>query len=574
MLGTLRAFVYLTWHTLRNRTLTRLRRTKNPRYAISAIIGAGYLWFFLIRNPSQMPGGIGAMFSDAFVVFATIGLVTATASWWLFGGDKTTLAFSLAETAFLFPAPLSRRAVIGYKLFRAQLTILINALIFIFLLRRGIGFLPSGYRAISLWVLFTTLNFHRIGAALVRVSWIEHHRHALRRNALPTLVLATTLVGVIITGVDGWTVVKRVASDKGIVEAIGAARALLDRAPASIVLWPVHAIVAPVFALSRGEWAAAIPFAFLVLALHAWWVVRTDAAFEESAIAASHERVRRIEAYRSRRLSAPRPENVSRMGLHLPTWGHPAVAIIWKNILCLRRTMQFRVFIAPLMAAAMIGWAVGSENGLYASFASGALALAGLLTFFGPVLVRNDLRQDMQNLSALKVLPLRGRTIVLAEVMSSAIPVAVAQYALLILAALAAELMPDPVAPAIVLTVLVTALPALLAFAAAMVSVMNGAPVLFPGWVRLGAVVGGGMENLGQGVMSLSIILILVALLMVLPAGLVLAAIFVLKSIGWSVAILAAVVVGSVSLASETYGVFTVLGRALERTEPSEAALT
>ena len=191
MLGTLRAFAYLTWLTQKNRTLTRIRRAKNPRYAISAVIGATYFWFFLIRNPSRLTAEGGALFSDVFIVIATIGLVLIVASWWMFGGDKTTLAFSLAETAFLFPAPLSRRAVIGYKLFRAQLTILINAAIFIFLLRRGVGFLPSGYRAISLWVLFTTLNFHRIGAALVRASWVEHQRHAFRRNLLPTLVLLT-----------------------------------------------------------------------------------------------------------------------------------------------------------------------------------------------------------------------------------------------------------------------------------------------------------------------------------------------------------------------------------------------
>src|SRR5258708_3046800 len=154
MLGTLRAFAYLTWHTLKNRTFTRIRRAKNPRYALSAIIGAVYFWFFLIHNPSQMPRGVGTMFSDVFVVIATIGLVLFVSSWWLFGGDKTTLAYSLAETAFLFPAPLSRRAVIGYKLFRAPLAILINALIFIFLMRRGVRFLPSGCPAISRRVVF------------------------------------------------------------------------------------------------------------------------------------------------------------------------------------------------------------------------------------------------------------------------------------------------------------------------------------------------------------------------------------------------------------------------------------
>src|SRR5689334_5147274 len=107
MLGTLNAFAYLTWHTLWNRTVTRIRRAKNPRYALSAIIGAAYFWFFLIRNPGQMPRTLGSAFADLMMVLATGGLLAFITTWWLFGGDKTTLAFSLPETAFLFPAPLS-----------------------------------------------------------------------------------------------------------------------------------------------------------------------------------------------------------------------------------------------------------------------------------------------------------------------------------------------------------------------------------------------------------------------------------------------------------------------------------
>ena len=53
------AFAYLTWNTLKNRTWTRIRRARNPRYAISAIIGAAYFWFFLIHNPGRVPRSIG-----------------------------------------------------------------------------------------------------------------------------------------------------------------------------------------------------------------------------------------------------------------------------------------------------------------------------------------------------------------------------------------------------------------------------------------------------------------------------------------------------------------------------------
>src|SRR6185436_19389150 len=204
----------------------------------------------------------------------------------------------------------------------------------------------------------------------------------------------------------------------------------------------------------------------------------------------------------------------------MPTTGHPAIAIVWKNILCLRRTFQFRVFIAPVLMAVTWGWAFGNDRGLVGGISIACASFAGVLTFFGPMLVRNDLRQDMQNLTALKTLPLSGRNVVLAEVMSSALPIAAAQYLMLIVAGVCALLMNDPLPTSLVVTILAVALPALLAFATVMVAVQNGAPVLFPGWVRLGTVVGGGMENLGQGVMSMGIILILVLLLLI-PAAIV-----------------------------------------------------
>jgi hypothetical protein len=572
MLDNLRAFAYLTWLTLKNRTWTRVRRARNPRYAISAIIGAAYFYFFLVHNPGQVPQEISANFNDMWVVLATVGLITFATTWWLFGGDKTTLAFSLAETSFLFTAPISRRAIIGYKLFRAQLTILINAAIFIFLMRRGVGYLPSGYRAISLWTLFTTLNFHRVAAALVRTSWIEHKWHGWRQNLIPTLVIVVMITGVLATGLDGWARVVTMYHDRGFLEAVSAARVLIETAPAKYVVWPVHALVAPVFATTVDEWAAALPAALLILMLHAWWVVRTDAAFEEAAIAASYERVRRIEAWKSRRLTAPRPEEISRTGFVMPAKGHPAIAIVWKNLLCLRRTFQLRVFIMPAILAAVQGWAFSIGRGWMTGAAIGCAVFAGLLLFFGPMLVRNDLRQDMQNLIALKTLPLSGRNVVMAEVMSSALPIALAQYVVLIVAGIFAVIMRDPLPAGLVITVVAFALPALLAFDTVMVAVQNGAPVLFPGWVRLGTVVGGGMENLGQGVLTMGIILILVLLLMI-PAAIVSGvSIWFISPFSPGLAAFAAIVTGSVTLGAETFGIFAVLGRALEKTEPSETA--
>ena len=132
--------------------------------------------------------------------------------------------------------------------------------------------------------------------------------------------------------------------------------------------------------------------------------------------------------------------------------------------------------------------------------------------------------------------------------------------------------MPNPLPVSLVVTILVVALPALLAFCTTMVAVQNGAPVLFPGWVRLGTTVGGGMENLGQGVMTMGIILMIVALLLVVPVGVAAIGVWLLEPLGAAVAAFGAIVAGSALLGAETVGIFAVLGRALEKTEPSETA--
>ncbi len=160
----------------------RGRKIREPRYLIGLVLGGAYLWFFLIHYPSSSGGNPSGIFLSAGGrVLATTAIFVMTLSAWVFGGDRMALAFSPAEVAFLFPAPLSRRALVGYKLFRAQFAILFNTFVWVLLLRRG-GPLPVVLRALGMWMLFTTLNFHRLVAALVRSSIDEHRAHGARRH--------------------------------------------------------------------------------------------------------------------------------------------------------------------------------------------------------------------------------------------------------------------------------------------------------------------------------------------------------------------------------------------------------
>src|SRR6185503_14180214 len=121
--------------------------------------------------------------------------VLGAMSAWVFGEDKTALAFSAPEVSMLFPAPLSRRDLVGYKLLRAQIAILFNVVIWVALLRRGGTELPPLMRALGIWVLFTTTHLHRLCAALVRASLGEHGRGAWKRHRISLAVFAVIVIG-------------------------------------------------------------------------------------------------------------------------------------------------------------------------------------------------------------------------------------------------------------------------------------------------------------------------------------------------------------------------------------------
>ena len=558
------AFLYLTLTAGRNRIRTAIGRAKRPRYAIALLVGAFYIWAFLLR-PVGGAAPTSFFLSRPTEMIATVLVVVTLMGSWMFGSDTTALAFTPAEVSLLFSAPLTRRALIGYKLFRAQIAVLINALIWVFVLRRGGSALHPLLRALGLWVMFSTLNLHRLGAALVRSSWREHGRSGLRRHRWSIIAFGLVGIGILVSLWQHRAGLRIGGGPGAFFSGLGTA---LAAPPASWVLTPFHLMVAPTFARTLREWAAAIGPAVGFLALHAVWVLRTDVAFEDAAIEASAERARRLEAARSRRSISAAPTKRPTSTIALSSKGHPALAIVWKNILCLRRTAQLRLFIGPVLMAIVLAGAMAGDDDVAALIATSALVLAGLLLVFGGRLIRNDLRQDMQHLALLKALPIAPSHLMLAEIASSAIPMAATQVVLLVIAfVVAATTEYTLVSPVIRVGGIVAAPVVALALNAALMTIQNGTAVLFPAWVRLGPAVSSGVEALGQNVLATVSNLVSLSLAVALPA---IAGFGVVRTFGGlTVSSLAlGLIVAAVLLALETYAVLRVLGRAFAKAEP------
>ena len=213
------------------------------------------------------------------------------------------------------------------------------------------------------------------------------------------------------------------------------------------VLYPFHLVTAPEFAPSVSAWAVAMLPAIAIVLAHVWWVLRSDAAFEEAAALASARLATRMAAMRNRRtVTAEPPVGAKTKTIALASTGAPIVAIVWKNAIALRRTFQPGGMLRTLSIVAIFSGAFGArsaEGVRTIGIVAGIMAV--MMPFFGLQLVRNDLRSDMMHLPFLKSVPLAGADLVFAEVMSAALPVAAIQLLLIVIAGIAFALSSGPI---------------------------------------------------------------------------------------------------------------------------------
>jgi ABC-2 type transport system permease protein len=579
----LSAFVYLSARTLRNRARVQLRRMRSPRQAIALVVGVAYFWYFLVRPAGG--GGFGAAIlgDESSMLLASVGLALLVAKWWLFGADPRALAFSPAEVQFLFPAPVSRRGLVHYKLLRAQLFILVNTVIWSVLLRGGGTELSAWLRATALWVLFSTLYLHRLGAALSTASAVGHGAAGRRRHALPLAVFSAAFLA-IAYGLSLEAPLLARAWSFGYVSFFESVGDVLRTPVPWAVLLPARVLVAPTFALAPAAWVTLILPALAVMLGHYLWVLRTDAAFEEAALDASARRSAELSAQGARHTTGsietvPASRRAARGGL-LRRWsprlspvGPPAVALVWKNVVAATRAdslvRQLGLFAVLVVAAFVFSFAgdrLSSLAGIVASVWGGMLVVAG------PLWVRFDLRHDLPRIDVLRALPLRGRDVVAAEIASSALLLTLIQWALLaaiVVATLRNRALPlAPPDRATIALALAIVLPAVNAVS---LTIQNAAALLFPGWVRLSAGPRG-VEAMGQNMMSTvaSFLLLLVGL--VAPAAGALAVLVALRPLVGLWSLLPAALVASVIVVAELYPIVAWLGRVFEKTDSAAIA--
>lgn len=577
MHGIVGALFYMRSRSLRNALLSRLKRLRQPKYLLGGIVGIAYFYFVFFRR-AQMNGSrpaanaIPIELAPTIAALAALFLLVFVALCWVWRRDRASLNFSEAEIAFLFPAPITRSALIHYRLISVQMRVLVSAAI-IALFSASWSFLPGNWlmRFVGWWLIFATLSLHVIGSSFVLTRMLDGGMSALRRQLVVFGVIAS-VVAVLVLWPSGNL---HAPTDDDLASFRAVLKYSLSLVDSGFLRWlllPGKWLLGPLFAPEGKAFFAALGPALLVYALHYLWVLRTEVAFEETSVVRAEKRAARVTAMREGNWRLGGADRKARRApFDLSKVRRAELAFLWKNLLSSREYLQPRT---ALIAAGIIlvGCTWLARHPAYESIretlAMFSLAAVAYVLVLGPQFARQDLRSDLLNTDILKTYPLRGWQIVLGEILTPMAIVTVLLWLLLLTAVLTFQpqrmaWLTFEVRWAIAMGLALIA-PLLCAL---QLLIVNAAAVLFPAWLQTSrGRAPPGIEVMGQRIFFL-VGQFLVIVLALLPAAVVAALVYGLLQ--WLVNIPVAAVFAFLAafaiLGAEVGWVLAWLGRLFER---------
>lgn len=521
----LSALLYLRLTSFKNWVLARVRRLRQPKYLVGAVVGCAYFYFFFFRHFGESPAHkvrhaattealraidaanatLPVEWLPATTALGALALLVFSTFMWVIPAQRAALGFTEAEIAFLFPAPISRRALVHFRLLSAQFRSLVGAgVMMLFSNRWTIIGGNAATHAIGWWFIFSTLNLHFSGANFTLTRLADLGLGAWRRRVLVLAGIAVVFAATILR-LPADTPLPALGSTVDLQPAADWLIRLTAIAPLSWLLLPFKLVLGPFLAVDATHFLHAIAPALAIVTLHYLWVVRTAVAFEDASVDYAQKRGARLAAWRSGQRHIGTTPTKGRPGpFHLASTGYPELAFLWKNLLS---TWQYFTVRTLLVCAAVIiaGCIWLNSQALWRGFlpSIGVIALIfGAYTLVvGPQFARQDLRSDLVHADILKTYPLAGWQIILGELLT---PIAILTGVLwLVLLVIAFSVHPHDdslmwLTPPLRLTCALS----LAAIAPALVTlqllVPNAAALLFPGWFQTSRMRGGGPEVIGQ----------------------------------------------------------------------------
>jgi hypothetical protein len=570
----IRAFSYLLACGIKNRVLLRLKRLRHLKYLISALAGMAYLYFVfthwpdtrkvsLAQNPFAADSRLTRIAETGFALL----LLGAVVFQWFFARGRKAL-FNEAEIQLLFPAPVSRRALLHYHMAKAQIGIALGTILSVLVFGRGLWILQAGFFFAGLWAVYFFLYLCRVAIFVLKRILAERgvSERQLRAGMLGLILLAVCTVTVWTQWYFTGSPLPENPAPWDVAEWF---QGITSSGPAFYLLFPFRMMVRPALTSELCSFATSLVPALIILVCVYGWIQHTKTDLGETIgyKTAPDGRLRASQG------GEKIPRNVSRRPpFLLAANGAPFVALYWKNLI-LAGGLDLRVVLPPLAAIALICILFMSAfpGGALVILGAVAAALAGFLTLLGPVMFREDLRTDLKNIDMLKSYPVPGWGIVLGEALGPATVLAILEWALILIAVATLpgfESVPwklqDRISAVIGAAVL---LPSISFFG---VLIQNATVLTLPGWVHLGREHQQGVEAMGQRLIS-SIATVLFLLIAALPAAaLFSAAMFAGYPVfGWAV-VPAASLAAATALLAESAAAVIWLGRIYDRLDTSD----
>lgn len=515
-----RAVVFLWAASARNRVRQQLQRLKQPKYLVGALVGLAYFYSLALRRyPTRngagpVPPGVTLVLELALSGLLVVALLAA----WTFGPDQPSLSFSESEVQQLLPAPVSRRALLRYKLVRGFFGGAAGVLVATFFAGRASNN-PRLLFMLGSLVALAVVYLHATGASLVRAKLAEW--------GWPGLVLRWGLVLALVgAGVAGGYAALRahplpedVKNLHGVEDWL---TGFLQVPGVAVVAWPVRVLVELPLSPDVGTFLQRLPWVLGLLGLHYAWVVSIRVPFEESAVLRGEARARERSLRAEHGWGRPGGRMTLRAALfRLKPVGRPEVALLWKNFIAGRRLGGVDA-ILHLVLLCGVGLAVlffVSEN-YFAAVRLIVSPLSLLLVCFlalGPSSLRAGLRGDLRKLDLLRALPLKGWQVVGAELLAPALMLGGLEVLLILFSVVLGWGLPLPGTrgPEGWLVGGLTATVVMPAVTLASLLVQNAMVVLFPAWLPPEGERVRGFEAMGQRLLTL------VGTVLVLVVGLV-----------------------------------------------------
>ena len=562
------ASLYIIACSTRNRVRRWIRRLREPRYLVAVIAGIAYISFVInsqlrLRSRTERPRGgrPPRSLTEQFPAFALAGpavagfavLVVAAGSW-LFPGTGTLLDFTRAEVQFLFPAPVSGRKLIAYRMMRSQLGLLFGPLVFAVVVPFGSN--QTRVRmAVALWILLFSARAYFSGVALTRKRLTSRDARKRQLARLP-LVLVAGALAIAALSFGRALLGEPITSVNDVLARIAVASA--DGMP-RVALWPFTALIRPFFAADWTQFVLSLPGALVVLTAAIAWVLINDQAFEDITREVAEQQ--RDQPQRQKAIYRAR-----KVGWTLAPSGRAEPAFVWKAVLQTFRVVQIRILVRLAIFVLWMG-VVASIAGRGAAATLGTFAMIGVVmsTMIGPLVLRIDLRQDLQHLELLKTWPVRAAELVRGEMLWPAALLSAIAWSMTGLALYLSTAVFSSASLALRVSVAIGVCLVAPMLIAAQLAIHNSAALLFPAWVSFGGWRARGVDAVGQRLIVVggtTLLVVLAAVPGTLLGGIIWFAFY--RFIG-AAALVPAAAVCALAIAVEVLLVTEALGPAYER---------